>query len=364
MYSTESRQLNRAARCSPRGTYFFSPCIARANPPYQEERQGDSNTATPVYNGFMEGAYEISEKVMLITPARFLFNAGYTPKAWNKKMLNDEHLKVMDYMPDSSSVFQGVDIKGGVAVTYRDISKNYGAIRIFTLYPEINRILHKVLDYGSFESMKGIIVTSFAYHYTKVLYDEHPEFLGRSSKGHDYDVQSNAFSVFPELFFDEKPDEDDYIRILGRDGNERRMKYIKRRYITDVSNLDSYKAFYAKATGTGQFGEALPEAIMGKPGDGNTVTFMSIGNFKTDLEAKNCVRYTKTKFARAMLSVLKVTQDNTPGKWEYVPLQDFTPASDIDWTRPIPEIDQQLYAKYGLDRKEIDFIESHVKEMS
>ncbi len=34
MYSTESRQLNRAARCSPWDTYFFSPCIARANPPY------------------------------------------------------------------------------------------------------------------------------------------------------------------------------------------------------------------------------------------------------------------------------------------------------------------------------------------
>ena len=34
MYSTESRQLNRAARSSPRGAYFFSPCIARANPPF------------------------------------------------------------------------------------------------------------------------------------------------------------------------------------------------------------------------------------------------------------------------------------------------------------------------------------------
>ena len=33
MYSTESRQLNRAARCSPWDTYFFSPCIARANQP-------------------------------------------------------------------------------------------------------------------------------------------------------------------------------------------------------------------------------------------------------------------------------------------------------------------------------------------
>lgn len=340
----------------------FDFCIG--NPPYQEERQGDSNTATPVYNSFMEGAYEISDRTMLISPARFLFNAGYTPKVWNKKMLNDEHLKVISYMPDSGSVFQGVDIKGGVAVTYRDATKDFGAIRIFTQYPEINDILHKVLSYGTFKSMMEIMVTSFAYHYTKAFYDEYPECVGRASKGHDYDIQSNAFSVFPEVFFDKKPDDDDYIRILGRDGSERQLKYIKRRYVTDVSNLDSYKAFYAKATGTGQFGETLPEAIMGAPGDGNTVTFLSVGNFKTADEAGNCVKYTKTKFARAMLSVLKVTQDNTPGKWEYVPLQDFTSTSDIDWSRSVTEIDQQLYKKYGLTDEEIQFIETHVKEMN
>ena len=51
MYSTESRQLNRAARCSPRGTYFFSPCIARANPPYGE-RLLDRKQAEDLYRGF------------------------------------------------------------------------------------------------------------------------------------------------------------------------------------------------------------------------------------------------------------------------------------------------------------------------
>ncbi len=65
-----------------------------------------------------------------------------------------------------------------------------------------------------------------------------------------------------------------------------------------------------------------------------------------------------------MLGVLKVTQDNTPGKWKYVPLQDFTPSSDIDWSKSIPEIDQQLYKKYGLTDEEIEFIETHVKEMN
>ncbi|MCD7845542.1 MAG: hypothetical protein LUG57_06780 [Oscillospiraceae bacterium] len=61
---------------------------------------------------------------------------------------------------------------------------------------------------------------------------------------------------------------------------------------------------------------------------------------------------------------MKITQHNPAPKWKYVPLQDFTPASDIDWSKSIPEIDRQLYAKYGLDEKEIAFIESHVKEMS
>ena len=65
-----------------------------------------------------------------------------------------------------------------------------------------------------------------------------------------------------------------------------------------------------------------------------------------------------------MLSVLKITQDATPTKWKFVPLQDFTDSSDIDWSKSIPEIDKQLYAKYGLDEKEIAFIESHVKEMA
>ena len=72
----------------------------------------------------------------------------------------------------------------------------------------------------------------------------------------------------------------------------------------------------------------------------------------------------KTKFCRVLLGILKITQDNAPEKWKYVPLQDFTPASDIDWSKSVAEIDKQLYAKYGLDEAEIAFIESHVKEMS
>ena len=44
-------------------------------------------------------------------------------------------------------------------------------------------------------------------------------------------------------------------------------------------------------------------------------------------------------------------------------MQDFTPDSDIDWSKSIPEIDAQLYAKYGLSEEEIAFIESMIKPM-
>ena len=78
----------------------------------------------------------------------------------------------------------------------------------------------------------------------------------------------------------------------------------------------------------------------------------------------NAMKYIKTKFVRALLGVLKVTQDNNADKWKYVPLQDFTTSSDIDWSQSIKDIDQQLYRKYGLSDDEIEFIETHVKEMN
>lgn len=65
-----------------------------------------------------------------------------------------------------------------------------------------------------------------------------------------------------------------------------------------------------------------------------------------------------------MLGVLKVTQDNPVSTWAKVPLQDFTANSDIDWEKSVADIDQQLYAKYGLDNTEIQFIETHVKKMA
>ena len=64
-----------------------------------------------------------------------------------------------------------------------------------------------------------------------------------------------------------------------------------------------------------------------------------------------------------MLGVLKITQHNPAKVWAYVPAQDFTSTSDIDWSKPIPNNHEQLYAKYGLDPEAVAFIEAKVKPM-
>ena len=339
--------------------------VVIGNPPYQDRTIGENRTyQPPVYHLFLDEAYKLADKVMLIHPARFLFNAGSTPKEWNQKMLHDKHFKIVFYEAESDKVFPNVSIKGGVAISYRNALKNFGEIEIFTPFVQLNNILNKVRG-KEFKSLSEIIVTSYAYHFTEKIYADFPNAKGKLSTGHEYDLKSNVFDKIPMVFFDELPnDNEKYLRVLGRSNNARKYKFIKSKYVNEVSNLYSYKIFLPGAIGTGDYGECIPEPIIGLPKDASTETFLSMGSFDNEGEAYIISKYVKTKFSRALLGVLKRTQANTPGKWKWVPLQDFTPASDIDWSKSIHEIDLQLYKKYGLSDEEINFIETHVKEMA
>ncbi|WP_294015190.1 Eco57I restriction-modification methylase domain-containing protein [uncultured Treponema sp.] len=333
------------------------------NPPYQIMATGDANGSDPIYHLFIDAACKLGEKVSFIHPARFLFNAGKTPKDWNEKMLNDEHYKVVQYWANSGDVFPTVDIKGGVAVTYWDKNKTFEKIGTFVAYDELRTILEKVKA-KDFATFSELVYGRDLYRLTDKLYEENPWAENRQSKGHKYDIGSNVFDTFPELFYEEKPNDDyDYAKIFGREKNNRILKWIKKSYVKVPDNFDSYKVFIPKANGTGAIGEVLSTPIVGEPIVGSTTTFLSVGKFNSQEEAENCMKYIKTKFARAMLGTLKVTQDNPRETWLNVPLQDFTANSDIDWSKSIPEIDKQLYKKYNLSKDEIEFIESKVKEM-
>ena len=342
--------------------------FAIGNPAYQETQENTSDK--PVYHYFMDEAYKIANTVEMITPARFLFNAGKTPKAWNAKMLNDPHFKVLHYEADAKSVFPNTTIPGGLAISYRDANNNYGCIETFSSFPLINTIRFKVVNSPSFSSIFDSMISSFAFHFTPILHADHPEVAEIMSAGHANDVTTNVFEKLPHIFQVAKPDdEEQYLKMYGRIGTERAFRYVKRAYINDVGNIDFYKLYLSKADGAaGTIGNPIPARIVGKPfvaepKTGATASFFSIGAYRTEKEAENAQKYITTKFARTMLSVLKITQDATPTKWKCVPNQDFTQSSDINWNVSVANIDKQLYKKYGLSTEEIEFIETHVKEM-
>ena len=343
----------------------FDFCIG--NPPYQDESNGElRNYAPPVYHLFLDEAYKVAEKVELIHPARFLFNAGSTPTTWNQKMLQDTHFKVLLFDQNSDTFFPTLStpIKGGIAITYHDNKNEFGSIEVYSQFSELNEISLKVRNHKQFSPLSNIVYSRTSYRLTDKLHKDFPEAINQLSDGHAYDMASNIFQRIPEVFYDEVPQDGlDYIGIIGRDNNQRVIKFIRKDYVNNPENLDSYKLLLAQANGNGTFGEVLSQPIIGKPGYGSTESFISIGNFTKENEAKSIEKYIKSKFARTMLGILKVTQNGNKPVWKYVPLQDFSSNSDIDWNVSIANIDRQLYKKYGLSAEEIEFIETHVKEM-
>lgn len=328
------------------------------NPPYQEITKDTSDK--PIYNLFMDAAFGVSDNVTLIHPARFLFNAGKTPKDWNNKILQDTHFKVLDYQQDSSKVFANTDIKGGVAITHRDAKKDFGAIGLFSSFKELNTISAKVRAYG-FSPLSDLVYVQTKFN-LEALYKDHPELKSRiGSRGKEKRLTTSIFEL-PIFTISRKTNTQ--VEILGLQGtNERTIRYVERKYLEDSVNFDKFKIVLPKSNGSGAIGEVLSTPLIGEPLIGYTQTFISIGAFTNVNEAQNAFKYIKGKFSRAMLGILKITQDNNKETWRMVPIQDFTTTSDIDWSKSIAEIDRQLYAKYGLDENEINFIETKVKEM-
>ena len=329
------------------------------NPPYQDSQVNNHNP--PVYHLFLDLAYNIAPIGSLITPGRFLFGAGDTPKEWNKKFLTDERLKVVYYTPKSQDVFQNVDIKGGVTITMCNAKKKPGPIGCFTAHSELNSILKKVLNVD-FKPLSDIVYTPATYKLNKLAFEKN-DWLSKAV-GKEKRLRTNIFEKAPKLFKDSEPNKGEYLGVWGLlPGNKRALKWIKSEYIEENVNKAKYKVLVPAANGSGAIGEVLSTPVIGQPVIGHTETFISIGAFKTRAEASALYKYVCSKFLRALLGTLKVTQHNLSDTWSNIPLLDFTKESDIDWSTSIPDIDKQLYKKYNLTKEEIDFIESMIKPM-
>lgn len=133
---------------------------------------------------------------------------------------------------------------------------------------------------------------------------------------------------------------------------------------------ESYKVMISKVTYE-HAGEPDKDGMMRvlstirvlKPQEVCTDSYLIMGKFSEEEAANNLCHFLKSKFARFLLLQAVSSINLSKDKFCFVPLQDFSSDSDINWDDSSENIDKQLYAKYGLTEEEIAFIESMIRPM-
>ena len=327
------------------------------NPPYQLKSNDERSTSRdkPIYNYFVELSKCLESSYnALIIPARWMAS-GLGLNDFRESMLNDNNIRTLVDYPVSHEVFPNVEIKGGVCYFLRNntesglcnvvnvrgnkvseaISRNLNEYDIFVRNSDALSILEKVVSTQE-DSITNILSVDKEFGWTS-------NFSGFHDKRAKGDVPLH----------------------YNRSGR-RLTGYIQRNKITkSVHLIDRWKVMIPQAGSDG--GQRIPDSVLGTTFITSspsvcTQTYLFL-YFDSEEEAVNANKYVKSLFFRFLVSLRKITQHATKSTYTWVPMQDFTSASDIDWSVSISEIDQQLYKKYGLSTDEINFIETAIKPM-
>lgn len=334
------------------------------NPPYQLSDGGAQASATPIYNLFVEIAKKLSDKyVSLIMPSRWM-TGGKGLDSFRREMIHDEHiLKLFDHF-NAADCFSNVDIKGGICYFLRD--KNITGLCEVVSYTKdgIFISIRKLCEEGDEIFIRENRLISIK---RKVQSLTNESFESIVSAMKPYGLRGDVFKNPQKYNLPPMSNEfiEDGLTIWGLDATQKRSKkYVQRDYpIPKQEYIGGYKLFVSRNQGTGVLGEEFSTPIFASPNECCTETFVVIGLFTDKQEMMNCWKYICTKFFRAMVGIRKNDQGAGRAIYKFVPLQNFTDKSDIDWSKSIPEIDQQLYKKYNLTDEEISFIESKIKPM-
>lgn len=335
------------------------------NPPYQLMGGSGGTNDAPIYQLFCDIAIRLKANyISLITPARW-FSGGRDALLgeFRKRMLTCGHVKELFAFSDSHIVFPTVEIKGGVSfflidekyngdchyslITNGEVRSsqiNLNAFDVLIRDPKLNAIVQKVDTKRKANREK--CVDSIISADTPFGIPTNP---GKSIK--------TPFEIFPS----KSKNHDTLVYYL--EDNQRKTAYCRRTDIKkNIHDIDKYKVFVPKAGGSGNDPIVLGNPIVSIPNSVCSQTFIYAA-FESYDEASNFAKYITSRFLRVIVSSVKITQDALSGAYRFVPLQDFTSSSDIDWSVSIEEIDRQLYRKYNLSDEEIAFIEKTIKPM-
>ncbi|MCM1556425.1 MAG: Eco57I restriction-modification methylase domain-containing protein [Anaeroplasma bactoclasticum] len=334
------------------------------NPPYQILDGGAQASATPVYNRFVEVSKKITnEYVSLIMPSRWM-TGGKGLDDFRSMMIKDKHiLRLFDHL-NSRDCFENVDIKGGVCYFLWD-KNSEDLCDVFSFTSDGKFHSKRYLSEGDDIFIRDIRLISIK---NKIVKSNPNMLMGIVSACKPYGLRAETMLMASKYGLPDFSDEpfDDGYRILGLGEKQKRMyKYLPKNYPIPKTNeaLNKFKVFIAEAYGCGAIGEVPSTPVLSFPGDLCTETFLQIGPFETQIEAENLIKYIKTKTFRALVSIQKQTQHTTKKVYRFVPMQDFTEYSDINWNLSIKEIDNQLYKKYEFNKDDIEFIENKIPNM-
>ena len=286
----------------------------------------------------------------LIIPARW-YGGGKGLDQFRDDMLSDKHIvKLHDYV-NSNDCFPSVEIKGGLCYFLRD-STQESLCQIFT---------H---NNGTTQQKERYLKTEGCDVFMRFgesisIFEKVTEHLSTSLE--PYVSTQKPFGLRTFVRGSKKPFTNS-VKMYENGG----VGYISRDDVEKNDTLiDQHKIFISRAYGAGEGfpHQIIGRPIVGEPGTCCTETYVLIGPFESDKITQNVGKYIHTKFLRFMVMLKKNSQQLPSTVFSFVPLQDFTSSSDIDWSKSISEIDQQLYDKYDLSTDEIAFIEKMIKPM-
>lgn len=333
-----------------------------SNPPYHLDDGGNGASASPLYHYFVQQAMKLNPRYLtMIIPARW-YVGGKGLDSFRDKMLEDKHISVLHDFPNTGDCFPGVNIRGGVCYflwnRFYDNSKD--EVKVFTHCEDSIIETERSLKIGDLDIF--------------LRYNQSISILNKVSDKANGNVLSKYVSArkpfglntnFPKSK-DFKKNRNDMENPIPCYAKGKQIGYVELNLILMHREwINKWKLFTSRANNIGtELNDDNLNTFIGFQ-EICTETYVVIG---ADLglseeSAKNLQKYLETKFARFCHSLAKASQDATAKTYRFVPLQDFSISSDINWTLSIEEIDRQLYKKYLLEDDEIAFIESMIKPM-
>ena len=324
------------------------------NPPYQLTGGSGGTNDAPIYQEFAMLANTVNPQyTSLIMPARW-FTGGreHLLGEFRKSMLENRGVKTLIVYADSHDIFPTVEIKGGLCYYLIDKSYNGDCEYTLSLNGERKTVFRRLDDFDIL--IRDPVLAAIVKKVAVYIKQDEDSVASMISGDTPFGIPTNPkdskkYNITVYDFSDSQHN----TRLYYLDEMKRSIAYINREIVSkNAEDIDKFKVFIPKAGGSGSDPYVLSKPELAPENSVCSQTYLYAA-FESEEEAHNFISYLKTKFFRALVSAMKVSQDAMSRTYRFVPVQDFSKA----WT------DAELYAKYALTAEEIAFVEAMIKPM-